>query len=91
MTHAYFPGTICHKLTRHRYPNKRTGEDSDFSCYFDRHIVLDNDPSMYIRTWHGFNCWSQTHTTWSDRTDAIKQPEEITLMINTHEHRYSYK
>jgi len=76
-----FAGTIMHKYSDKRYPDKSKSEDSDFICQFQCK-VLNNDANMYIRTYIGANTWDQNHVTWSDADNLIEpQPEEVTKML----------
>jgi len=43
------------KNTHHRFVNIRNGSDAVFVSNFSSVILMDNDPKLYIRTWHGGN------------------------------------
>jgi hypothetical protein len=43
------------KNTPHRFLNLKNGSDVLFADCFENRFVIDNDPSLYIRTWHGEN------------------------------------
>ncbi|QDU73721.1 Glycosyl transferase family 2 [Bremerella volcania] len=56
-----FPGSILHEAqTTARYETLRKGEDSVFADSF-RRIHLNNNPTLYIRFWHGLNTWDRKH------------------------------
>jgi len=55
-------GTILHpRDVPFQYPSKHRGSDSDFMFKFANRTILDNDPSLYIRFFHGFNLWDAKH------------------------------
>jgi len=55
-------GTILHPATKHRYPDKAKGEDTDFLMHWrDRLVVLDNDPRLYVRFSHGDSTSGRQH------------------------------
>jgi hypothetical protein len=41
--------------TTHRFINIRNGSDAVFASNFSDIILVDNDPKLYVRTWHGGN------------------------------------
>lgn len=45
----------------HEYPNRDIGEDRSFvESFKDGPIVIDNDPTMYVRIYHGMNVLAQS-------------------------------
>lgn len=56
-------GTILHpRLVPFRYKSLTRGSDTRFlHCFKNKIIVLDNDPKIYIRTFHGLNIWDGNH------------------------------
>lgn len=56
------PGTVLHprKIT-YRYPSLTRGSDTEFIRNFKYRIVIQNDPSLYIRFYHGLNLWDAEH------------------------------
>ncbi len=57
----------------HRYPARDRHEDAEFSHGFgERRILLDNDPGVYVRTFHGNNTWGRKHVMGrlSNRSDV---------------------
>jgi len=44
-----------------RYPSLLRGSDSMFVNQFKQRIVVDDDPAMYIRFYHGLNLWDAKH------------------------------
>ena len=56
------PGTIMHpRSTAIRYRSMLRGSDSVFLAQFKHRIVVDNDPALYIRFYHGLNLWDAGH------------------------------
>ncbi len=58
------PGTILHENKPGlSYPSQGKKEDEVFvQKHFDgRCVVLDNNPSLYVRFFHGGNTWDHTH------------------------------
>lgn len=55
-------GTILHRRTDRRYPALERDEDAVFVRGFGGRVrVLDNAPSLYVRTYSGFNVSSRYH------------------------------
>lgn len=55
-------GTILHDLdTPHEYPRASRGEDTAFLKRFPLRVVLENDPRLYLRWFHGKNTWHRDH------------------------------
>jgi hypothetical protein len=55
-------GTILHRRASHRYPARNQGEDAEFVRAFRGRLrVLDNAPSLYVRTYSGHNVSSRAH------------------------------
>lgn len=55
-------GVILFPRTDFRYPPLDKGEDTEFAKSFagiGRLTVLENDPLLYFRTYHGTNTWSR--------------------------------
>lgn len=55
-----FPGTILHEKTDVVYSDLRTEEDTDFLCKL-KFFVMNNDPLLYTRMYHGYNACSRSH------------------------------
>ena len=54
--------TILHpKSVAFRYPSLIRNSDSHFAKDFKKRIAIDNDPSLYIRFFHGLNLWDHEH------------------------------
>lgn len=54
--------TILHpRAVKFRYPSLVRGSDSIFSQCFKKHMVIDNDPALYFRFYHGLNLWNADH------------------------------
>ncbi len=57
-------GTILHTRSVLRYPSLSKGEDTGFAKTFldaGRLVVVDNDPLLYVRTYHGRNVSGRFH------------------------------
>ena len=56
-------GTILHSRdVAFRYPSFVRGSDTAFMHAFGKsRVVLDNDPAVYIRFYHGLNLWDARH------------------------------
>jgi len=54
--------TILHpKKIDFHYPSLIRGSDSVFASCFDQQIAIENDPSLYVRFFHGLNLWDAKH------------------------------
>jgi hypothetical protein len=59
-----FAGTMLFPNASCSFPDLGKHEDTEFLLRFSRMKllrVLDNDPALYIRFYHGRNTWSRTH------------------------------
>lgn len=60
-----FPGTMLWpKTVAARFPAKGKAEDTEFVLDLKAEVglkVLENDPLMYFRCYHGHNTWSEQH------------------------------
>lgn len=59
-----FAGTMLFPNTGFSFPDLGKHEDTEFLLHYKRIKmlrVLDNDPTLYIRFYHGNNTWSQKH------------------------------
>ena len=61
-----FPGTMLWpRETPARFPHKGKAEDTEFVLLLKKRgiavDILNNDPWMYFRCYHGFNTWSEKH------------------------------
>jgi hypothetical protein len=57
-------GTILHRRTTHRYPACERGEDTAFAQAFlddGSLVVVESDPLVYVRTYHGHNVSGKRH------------------------------
>ena len=59
------PGTILHRRTDVRYPNRSMREDSDFAAALRRRvrvrIMREGASHLFIRCFHGANTWQRQH------------------------------
>jgi hypothetical protein len=44
-----------------RYPSLIRGSDVIFARHFSQRVVINNDPELYIRFYHGLNLWDEKH------------------------------
>ncbi len=59
-----FAGTMLFPNTAFKFPDVGKHEDTEFLLHYKairRLRVLDNDPTLYIRFYHGNNTWSEKH------------------------------
>lgn len=62
-----FPGTVMHRAdTTFRYPEIGKGEDTEFIRKWVRTsqlVIINNNtsPTLYVRSFHGKNTWSERH------------------------------
>jgi glycosyltransferase involved in cell wall biosynthesis len=61
LEHTFVHGSICHPRTDARYPAVSREEDTVFLGAWPQHLVLDNDPALYVRFFHGANTWDRGH------------------------------
>jgi len=55
-------GSILHPCyVPFRYPSLVRNSDTEFMKSFKQVIVLDNDPTIYVRFFHGMNLWDSKH------------------------------
>lgn len=55
-------GTILHEVANSpKYPHQSLGEDTVFWGGFAGRIVVDNEPELYLRQYHGGNSWDEAH------------------------------
>jgi hypothetical protein len=87
------PGTILHP--RHvdfEYRSLRRGSDTFFLNAFRQIVVLDNDPSLYLRFYHGLNLWDAAHVMrhLADRSrqDVLEVSRPDRHVINRVLHRH---
>lgn len=60
--HTGMEATMLHpRAVSFRYPSLVRGSDTVFKFKFQHRIVLDNDPLLYVRIYHGTNLWSAQH------------------------------
>ncbi len=54
--------TILHpRAVKFRYPSMVRGSDTAFALNFRKRTIIDNDPSLQIRFYHGLNLWDERH------------------------------
>jgi hypothetical protein len=71
-------GTILHpKTIDFCYPNLLRGSDTVFASRFTKRIALDNDPSLYVRFYHGLNLWSNEHVMRHMAAPGLRHKYEI--------------
>jgi glycosyltransferase involved in cell wall biosynthesis len=58
---TFIHGTICHPRGGARYPAVSREEDTAFLAAWPKQVVLDNDPALYVRFYHGGNTWPRQH------------------------------
>jgi len=69
--------TILHPRTESfRYPSLIRGSDAKFAKNF-RRILIDNDPALYIRFFHGLNLWDAKHIMGSLAAPGVQDKFEI--------------
>jgi len=62
--HAIEGTVLFPRATSARYPASVRGEDSRFLAALAKHYrvtALDNDPCLYVHTYHGRNTWDRDH------------------------------
>lgn len=66
-------GTVLHpRKIRQRYSPLKRSEDTVFMKILPNRVVMDNEPKMYIRFYHGSNTWDELHIMGRASHDDVK-------------------
>ena len=83
--HEGLHGTILHERgIKYRYPALSLGEDTEFMNLFHPHVIVENDPGIYVRFHHDYNSWEENHimkhlTGTRDRWEVDGQQKALML------------
>jgi hypothetical protein len=63
----------------YRYPSLQSASDAAHAAAFKNRCLLDNDPEIFIRTYHGHNVWNRE--TMLKGEELSFTPKEVQTML----------